>query len=125
MNERGKLGRKGEAIAARYLERKGYEIRERNYRCALGEIDLIATCEGYLVFVEVKSRTAGQQVHPSVSVTPRKQAKVRQVGEHYRSHHPQYTEQPRFDVISVQVAGSKHGAEKEAEETVEHLVNAF
>ncbi|MCZ6472282.1 MAG: YraN family protein [SAR324 cluster bacterium] len=117
MNAQGKLGRQGERIAARFLEELGYQIRERNYRCALGEIDLIATSGEYLVFVEVKARTAGQNIHPSASVTPRKQAKVRQVGEHYRAHHPQYAQQPRFDVVSVEVAGK--------EEKVEHLVNAF
>ncbi len=117
MTAREELGRKGEAIAARFLERLGYRIERRNYRCGVGEIDLVASFEGYLVFVEVKTRTSGNNLHPSLSVTPTKQRKVRQVGEHYCSHHPQITLQPRFDVISVEAG--KYG------EVVEHIVNAF
>lgn len=117
MNARAELGRKGEAIAARFLEKLGYRIREKNYRCAIGEIDLIATTEEYLIFVEVKTRTAGKKLHPSLSVTGGKQRKVREVGEHYCSRHPQLPLQPRFDVISVEVG--KDG------EQVEHIVNAF
>jgi putative endonuclease len=117
MRAKDEVGRKGEAIAARFLERLGYRIRARNYRCSVGEIDLVAIMEGYLVFVEVKTRTAGKKLHPSLSVTPRKQAKVRQVGEHYCSHHPELTLQPRFDVIAVEVGGEA--------ERVEHIVNAF
>ncbi len=117
MSDRSELGRRGETAAARFLEANGYRIRARNYRCEVGEIDLIATSEEYLVFVEVKTRSAGHKLHPSLSVTPRKQAKVRQVGEHYRSRHPEVPLQPRFDVISVELGG--------AEEQVEHIVNAF
>ena len=117
MNARKELGRKGEDIAARFMEKLGFCIEERNYRCGFGEIDLIASSGDYLIFVEVKARTAGQPIHPSYSVTPKKQAKVRQVGEHYLAHHPRITLQPRFDVISVVLAGE--------EEKVEHIPNAF
>ncbi len=117
MTTRLELGRKGEAIAARFLEGLGYRIEQRNYRCGVGEIDLIASFGEYLVFVEVKTRSSGRNLHPSLSVTPAKQRKVRQVGEHYCSHHPRVTLQPRFDVISVEVG--KDG------EAVEHIVNAF
>lgn len=117
MTAREELGRKGEAIAARFLEGLGYRIEQRNYRCAVGEIDLIALIGEYLVFVEVKTRSSGGNLHPSLSVTRTKQRKVRQVGEHYCSHHPEFSLQPRFDVISVEVG--KNG------EAVEHIVNAF
>ena len=70
-----------------------------------------------MIFVEVKTRTAGGSVHPSLSVTGAKQRKVREVGEHYCSSHPQVPLQPRFDVISVEVG--------KAGERVEHIVNAF
>ena len=117
MNARGKLGDRGEAIAASFLERLGYKIVERNYRCGIGEIDLIASKDQFLVFIEVKTRSAGARVHPSLSVTARKQTKVRKLGEQYCSRHPRIIKQPRFDVISV-VLGEK-------EEKVEHLINAF
>ena len=117
MADRARLGARGEAIAARYLERLGYRIQERNYRCSLGEIDLVATHGEYIVFVEVKTRSAGAPLAPSLSVTAKKRAKVRQLGEFYCAHHTELPLQPRFDVVSV-VAGSKG-------EQVEHIVNAF
>ena len=83
----------------------------------LGEIDLIASLDDYLVFVEVKTRTAGHSIHPAEAVTPKKRAKVRQVGEYYVSNHPRITRQPRFDVISVVMDGGQ--------ETVEHIPDAF
>ena len=117
MNTRRELGRKGEDIAARFLEEMGFRIEEKNYRCSLGEIDLIASSEEYLIFVEVKARRAIHGIHPSAAVTPKKRAKVRQVGEHYLASHPRITQQPRFDVISVML--------KCHEQTVEHIPNAF
>ena len=117
MNARGELGKKGEAIAARFLEKLGFRIEERNFRCSLGEIDLIVSSGEYLVFIEVKARTAGHPIHPSASVTPKKQAKVRQVGEFYMANHLRFTQQPRFDVISVLMDGGQ--------ETVEHIPDAF
>ena len=96
---------------------RGYSIRERNYRCGYGEIDLIATAEGFLVFVEVKTRSPKAPLHPSSSVNARKQAKVRQVGGYYLTQHPEMTLQPRFDVISIEL--------EDGNEVVEHIVNAF
>jgi len=92
-------------------------VRERNYRCPHGEIDLIAVEGEYLVFVEVKTRGEGQPLHPALSVTPRKRARVRRCGEHYWARHPELALQPRFDVISVFV--------EDGEERIEHIVNAF
>jgi putative endonuclease len=113
----GATGRDGESIAAGHLERLGYRVVERNYRCRYGEIDLVATVDEFLVFVEVKTRTPGQPLHPALSVTKRKRAKVRQLGEYYRAQHAQLALQPRFDVIAV-ILGAD-GAK------VEHIVNAF
>ena len=53
---RQRLGKKGEDAACTYLERKGYVICRRNYRCRYGEIDIIAAKGGELSFVEVKTR---------------------------------------------------------------------
>lgn len=111
------LGVRGEALAAAYLERQGYRVLERNYRCPLGELDLVVADGTYVVFVEVKTRQGQAALHPSLSVTRRKQAKVRQLGEHYLSRHPALTLQPRFDVVAITTDG---GAE-----TIEHLPNAF
>jgi putative endonuclease len=117
VNAKAELGRRGEGLAARFLERQGYAIRERNFRCARGEIDLVATRDGYLVFVEVKTRTAGSHLHPSLSVTARKREKLRLLGAIYCAEHPEPALQPRFDVVSVELGVQGR--------TIEHLINAF
>ena len=50
------LGNFGEDMAARYLQRKGYRIVDRNFSCRLGEVDIVAQKSGYVVFVGVKLR---------------------------------------------------------------------
>jgi putative endonuclease len=112
-----RAGRDGEDIAAGHLERLGYRVIERNWRSRYGEIDLIATMDEFLVFVEVKTRTPGQPLHPALSVTKRKQQKVRLLGEYYRAQHARLGLQPRFDVIAVVL--NRDGPQ------IEHIVNAF
>ena len=112
-------GRRGEERAARFLEQSGYRIRERNWRCPAGEIDLIAESGEYLVFVEVKTRSAQDAYAPELAMTKRKQRRVRQLALRYieRAFHGQVPPlQPRFDVVLV-ILG--------AEPKVEHLTNAF
>lgn len=70
-----------------------------------------------MVFVEVKARSPGAPLHPSLSVTARKRAKVRQLGEYYCARHPALALQPRFDVVAV-VLG-------QGPEAVDHIENAF
>ncbi|MDH4225909.1 MAG: YraN family protein [Deltaproteobacteria bacterium] len=94
-------GDRGEALAAVWLESKGYRLLERNFRCRLGEIDLVAAQGEYVVFVEVKSRMADTPLHPSLSVTRAKQARLRRLGEFYCLTVLKAPRQPRFDVISV------------------------
>jgi putative endonuclease len=117
--ERDLTGQLGEDAAARFLERRGYALRERNWRCAEGEIDLIVTEGEYLVFVEVKTRAAGGGYPPVLGMTRRKQKRVRELAMRYIAgafdgKPPPL--QPRFDVVLV-VLG------REAQ--VEHLTNAF
>jgi putative endonuclease len=73
---RKETGRYGEALAERYLIKAGYEIVARNWRCAAGELDLIAWQGETLVFVEVRTRRGAQLGSPEESVTPAKQAKL-------------------------------------------------
>ncbi|MBI3993116.1 MAG: YraN family protein [Candidatus Lambdaproteobacteria bacterium] len=111
------MGSRGEALAAAHLEAQGLRIVARNFRCPLGELDLVAADAQYLVFVEVKTRRADTEVHPSLSVGRRKQRKVRQLGEQFMAQHPQWVLQPRFDVVAVTLG--RDGAQ------VEHIPNAF
>lgn len=112
-------GRLGEEHAARFLERAGYRIRERNWRCPAGEIDLIAEHGEFLVFVEVKTRSARDAFGPVLAMTKRKQRRVRELALRYiegafGGRVPAL--QPRFDVLLV-ILGR--------EPQVEHLTNAF
>ena len=59
MTDKKKLGDRGEDYTARYLEKQGFHIVERNWHSRYGEIDIIAENEEYLLFVEVKSRQHG------------------------------------------------------------------
>lgn len=68
-------GRAGEAMAADFLKRRGYRILEMNYRCSIGEIDMVAREKDVLVFVEVKTRKSGAMGYPEQAVGLVKQKK--------------------------------------------------
>lgn len=113
-----KLGKRGEAAAAGYLRRRGFAILETNYRCRLGEIDIIARDRDTLVFVEVRSRTASSFGTPQETVTYPKQRKLRQVAQVYLMTHP--TAAPaRFDVVAATFAANGRL------DRLEHIPDAF
>ncbi|MDQ4048853.1 MAG: YraN family protein [Actinomycetota bacterium] len=64
-DQRRRLGALGERLAGEHLERGGCEILERNFRCALGELDIVAADAGSLIFCEVKTRVAGSRAGPA------------------------------------------------------------
>ncbi len=116
---RNHLGKLGEDKAAEYLKQKGYRIRERNFRCRMGEIDLIADQNEYLVFVEVKARFQTKQlISPLISMTRKKCDRIRLLGETYLSRHKIKAKQPRFDVIGIVFQNEK-------QYSLEHIKNAF
>jgi len=98
---RTQLGRLGEDVAARYLQAKGYSIIERNFRCPLGEIDIIARQGGEMVFVEVKTRTTQDVARPGDSVTAAKQSRIAKVAEVYLLRKVKGEWRCRFDVVEV------------------------
>lgn len=94
------LGKWGEQLVAEKLRGCGWQIRETNYRCRMGEIDLIASNAHYLVFVEVKLRRNDRYGRASEAVTPGKRDRLRAAAQMYLLDHP--TElQPRFDVAEI------------------------
>lgn len=95
-----RLGQWGEEQAALFLQRQGYEIVERRWRCRFGEIDLIARNREYLIFVEVKLRKNAAFAHAREFVDFRKQEKLRTTARLYLASHPTRL-QPRFDVAEV------------------------
>lgn len=122
-------GRVAEEESARFLERKGYRIVERNYRCRGGEIDIIAEQrtagllkrlagrdEGFVVFVEVKQRTRSDFGEPREAVNARKQERLRLAAMSWLGEHGSKL-QPRFDVIEVKPGASGP--------VFNHIENAF
>lgn len=109
-------GGAGESLAARYLKKQGYTIVGQNYSCRYGEIDVIARKEGYIVFVEVKTRKDETFATAREFVTPAKQARVRKTALLWLQQNP-LDLQPRFDVIEVIGEGRRP--------TVRHIENAF
>ena len=101
-------GQWGEEIAARYLERKGYTIFARNIHTAHGEIDIVASKEAALIFVEVRTRSSHAFAYPEDSVTLRKQAHMLSAAEDYLQAHPESPESWQFDVIAIErIPGGK------------------
>lgn len=93
-------GAAGEVLAARFLRDNGYELLAANYRCRLGEIDIIASDGEYIAFVEVKTRGKDALYTPREAVTLAKQERIRATALLYLQQYP--TElMPRFDVIEI------------------------
>lgn len=96
------LGAKGELAAALFLERRGYEIVEHNWRCPAGEADLIARDEnGTVVFVEVKTRSGVEHGFPAEAVTPARRRRYERIAGYYLSDHVFEDARVRFDVLSI------------------------
>ena len=114
------LGRWGEDLAAEYLRRKGYRILAANWRCRLGELDLVAEDGTYLCFVEVKLRKTAAYGSAAAFVDWRKQQRLRTAAELYLAGHPTGL-QPRFDVIEIY---APQGTDTE-NPGIFHLENAF
>ena len=118
MNRR-ETGSRYEKQAAVFLEQKGYEILEMNFRCRRGEIDLVARDGEYLVFVEVKTRRSDHFAPACAAVDAAKQRRMVLTAEGWLAAHPTGNLQPRFDVVEV------YGAEGGPACTIRHLKNAF
>ena len=101
--ERLNVGRRGEELAARHLEAQGYGILERNYRCALGEMDIVAQDGEVLVFVEVRTRRNLRFGRPEESVTPAKQRKLVEVALSYLSEKCLDDVDWRIDVVAIEM----------------------
>jgi putative endonuclease len=93
-------GKKAEALAAKYLEEKGYEIVFRNYRYGRAEVDLIVKKDIFLVFVEVKSLTNTKFGNPEISVNKNKVRLVTKAADNF-VFHTNWQQQIRFDIISI------------------------
>ena len=100
MENKTRLGPWGEELAARCLERKGFTIVARNFRCRYGEIDIIAKNAEFLVFAEVKLRKSAKFGAAREFVDKRKQEKLSASAALWLETH-ETALQPRFDVIEI------------------------
>lgn len=90
-------------MAVAQLEERGYIVRERNWHCPAGEIDIVAEDGDCLVFVEVRTRRGCEYGTPEESVTPVKQAKLMEVAQTYLQEHP-WDGDWRIDVVAVEMS---------------------
>lgn len=98
---KARLGRRAEIKAAGELGKRGYRIIDSNYRCKLGEIDLIAMDGDTMVFVEVRSRTTTYFGPPSETVNFIKQQKIIRSARVYLMQKNKHDIPCRFDVVEV------------------------
>jgi putative endonuclease len=94
------LGERGENAAAKYLRNQGYKIIGRNFRCGVGEIDIVARDGKTLVFVEVKTRVDDMPT-PEEQVNPTKQHQITKAAKFYLSRYGTPQPPARFDVVAI------------------------
>lgn len=110
-------GMRGELEAARYLRKHGYSIVTANYRCRMGEIDIIAENKDCICFVEVKTRAVHSRYAPADAVTGAKRKRLIAAASLFLAQTPT-KKQPRFDIVEVYMQG-------EQVQSVRLIPNAF
>lgn len=116
MTDKIKRGKEGEALAAAYLENKGFEILERNFRYRKSEIDLIVQQENWLVFVEVKTRTSTAYGFPEDFVEYKQQLKIFEGALEYM-YATDWRGNVRYDIVAVDLSSG--------EPEIHHIEDAF
>lgn len=99
------LGKLGEQIASKYLSSYGYKVIEMNFHKRWGEIDIVATENDTLVFIEVKTRMEGDFISPEESITSWKLKTLVKSANFYKSSHPNTPSAMRIDFVGI-VLGS-------------------
>ena len=113
------IGKYGEELACKYLESKGYKIKERNYRTFLGEIDIVCEYKKNIVFVEVKTRRSDKFGYPEEAINFIKQRKIIKNALCYLSKYHLWGENCCFDVVLVRISKDKDI------KSIKHIRNAF
>lgn len=112
-----KFGTWGEEIASKHLQKKGYAILERNFRCKMGELDIIAQKGELLVFIEVKTRNNLNYGLPCEAITLEKKHHIKRVSTYYIRQHQLENLDLRIDVIEIlKIEGKTY---------IHHLEDAF
>ena len=105
--ERLELGHLGEKMALKEVRRLGYKEVERNFRCPLGEVDLIAKDGDTLVFIEIKTRKGRSLGYAKEAVNERKQRQISKVALTYMKNKKCVGVKARFDVVAVSLGIGK------------------
>lgn len=98
---RMRLGLRGEQLARAFLEEKGYQIADTNYRCPWGELDIVAQDGDDLAFVEVRTRRTSQYGEPEESLSASKQQHLVASCQHYLQQHDREGTSWRIDLVCV------------------------
>lgn len=112
------LGKRGEEAAACFLERREYEILDRNWKCIAGEADIVALQDDTLCFIEVKTRKDAQKGFPSEAVDTWKRSRYERIAACYLKDHDYADVRVRFDIIAILVLGEDRAF-------LRHHLNAF
>lgn len=102
-SERRRTGDLGEAAACGALTERGYQIVERNWRCARGEVDIVARDGACWVFVEVKTRRWRSVERPEDGFTARKAERLVELAQTYLGEHELHTVDWRIDLVAVEL----------------------
>jgi putative endonuclease len=113
------FGTRSERAAARYLRHLGYRVVERNFRCPLGELDLVAVDGRTVVFVEVRSTERADLTRPAASVDLTKQRRLTKLALFYLKQKDLLSHAARFDVLAISWPAGR------GEPTMAHYPNAF
>ncbi|MEI6696867.1 MAG: YraN family protein [Bacteroidota bacterium] len=116
MAEHNELGASGEKAAENFLKEKGYQILARNWRFGSDEIDIVARHNGFLVIVEVKTRSTNAFGEPEIAVTKQKQKFLIRAAQHY-IYQNNINDECRFDIIAI--------VSKNGKNTYNHIEDAF
>jgi putative endonuclease len=101
VNAKDVLGRHGEQLAAEYLERSGMRILDRNWRCAEGELDIVAAQRQVLVVCEVKTRSSDRYGTPLEAINRQKQRRLRRLAICWVVAHGVLFDEIRIDAVGV------------------------
>lgn len=116
MAEHNELGKTGEELALDYLEKKGFQILETNWKFGKLEIDIIALTKKYLVVIEVKTRSTAAFGEPQIFIDHHKQRFLIKAAQNYVERH-RIEQEVRFDIISIILNAQKF--------EITHLEDAF
>lgn len=106
MAKHNEVGKKGELLAIEFLKQRRMEVLETNWRCRHLEIDIIATQNNYIHFIEVKTRTSMYFGYPEENISQKKMQNLINAAEEYLNDNP-FWKRVQFDVVAVNIIADK------------------